>query len=163
MPIYIDPTAIIIGDVKLADGVSVWPYAVLRGDEGRIVVGEGSNIQDHVMLHVGPGFPTIIGKDCTVGHGAVINGAEIGDRCIIGMNCSIVEGAVIGDECVVGAGSVITGKTVIPPRSLVVGVPGKVVKTGDASFGERALENARAYQKLRDEHLAGKYTRRMGR
>ncbi len=153
MPIYIDPTAIIIGDVRLADGVSVWPYAVLRGDEGHIVVGEGSNIQDHVMLHVGPGFPTIIGKDCTVGHGAVINGAEIGDRCIVGMNSSIVEGAVLGEECVIGAGSVITGKTVIPAGSLVVGVPGKVVKQLSPEQMKYPEANCEEYVELSRKYL----------
>ncbi|MGD1060069.1 MAG: gamma carbonic anhydrase family protein [Methanomassiliicoccales archaeon] len=160
MAIYVDPTAILIGDVKLEDGVSIWPYAVLRGDQERIVVGEGTNVQDTAVLHVGPGRPTIIGKDCSIGHGAVINGALIGDRCIIGMNSSILDGADVGEECIIGANAVVTSKMTVPPRSVVVGVPGRIVRSNDQTAGERALSNARVYQKLRDEHLDGKYTRR---
>ncbi len=157
--VYIDPTAVIIGDVDIHDGVSIWPYAVLRGDEGKIVVGEGSNVQDHCVLHVGPGFPTIIGKDTTIGHGVIINGAIIGDRCIIGMNSTIVEGAKIGDECIVGANAVITGSMNVPSRSVVVGVPGKIIRQDDETIGQRALQNARNYHHLRDEYLGGKYPR----
>lgn len=162
MSIYVDPTAIIIGEVQLADGVSIWPYAVLRGDEERIQVGEGTNVQDHVTLHVGPCAPTIIGRNCTIGHGAVINGAIIGDHCIIGMNSSILDGAKIGEECIIGANAVITNKMDIPPRSVVVGVPGKIVRSDDKSILARAVESARNYQKLRDEYLAGRYRRRTG-
>ncbi len=160
MAIYVDPTAVIIGDVKLEDGVSIWPYAVLRGDQERIVVGEGSNVQDTAVLHVGPGRPTVIGKDCSIGHGAVINGALIGDRCIIGMNSSILDGADIGEECIIGANAVVTSKMTVPARSVVVGVPGRIVRSNDTTAGDRALTNARVYQKLRDEHLAGKHKRR---
>jgi carbonic anhydrase/acetyltransferase-like protein (isoleucine patch superfamily) len=162
MSIYVDPTAIIIGEVQLADGVSIWPYAVLRGDEERIQVGEGTNVQDHVTLHVGPCAPTIIGRNCTIGHGAVINGAIIGDHCIIGMNSSILDGAKIGEECIIGANAVITNKMDIPPRSVEVGVPGKIVRSDDKSILARAVESARNYQKLRDEYLAGRYRRRTG-
>ena len=162
MSIYVDPTAIIIGEVQLADGVSIWPYAVLRGDEERIQVGEGTNVQDHVMLHVGPGAPTIIGRNCTIGHGAVINGAIIGDHCIIGMNSSILDGAKIGEECVIGANAVITNKMDIPPRSVVVGVPGRIVRSDDKTILSRAVESARNYQKLRDDYLAGRHRRRTG-
>ena len=157
--VYIDPASVIIGRVKLADGVSVWPYAVLRGDENDIVVGEGSNVQDQAVIHVNNEHPTIIGKDVTVGHGAIINGAHIGDRCIIGMNCTIVEGAVIGEGCIIGAGAVVTGRMNIPPRSLVIGVPAKIVRSDDPSLDARALENARDYHKLRDEYLSGKHKR----
>ncbi|MDD1770905.1 MAG: gamma carbonic anhydrase family protein [Methanomassiliicoccales archaeon] len=160
MAIYVDPTAVIIGEVELEDGVSVWPYAVLRGDQERIVVGEGTNVQDSAVLHVGPGRPTVIGKDCSIGHGAVINGAIIGDRCIIGMNSSILDGADVGEECIIGANAVVTSKMSVPPRSVVVGVPGRIVRSNDQTTGERALTNARVYQKLRDEYLAGQHKRR---
>lgn len=160
--VYIDKTAIIIGDCTIGDGVSIWPYAVLRGDMDRIEVGDGSNIQEHAVLHVEPKWPTLIGKDVTIGHGAIVNGAVIGDRCIIGMNSSIIEGAFIGDECIIGAGAVITGKMRIPSRSVVVGSPGKLIKSDDTSIAERAMENARHYHKLRDEQLMGKYKRQVG-
>jgi carbonic anhydrase/acetyltransferase-like protein (isoleucine patch superfamily) len=160
MAIYVDPAAVIIGDVHLEDGVSIWPHAVLRGDQERIAVGEGTNVQDCAVIHVGPGRPTVIGRDCSVGHGAVINGAIIGDRCIIGMNSSILDGADVGEECIIGANAVVTSKMVVPPRSVVVGVPGRVVRSNDRTTGERALANARTYQKLRDEYLAGQHKRR---
>jgi len=156
---YIDPTAVLIGDFELGDGVSVWPYAVIRADHDRVVVGEGSNLQEHSVLHVETGFPTIIGKNVTVGHGAIINGATVGDCCIIGMNATIVEGAVIGDDCIIGANAVITGDMESPPGAVGVGVPGRIVRSNDPSVHERAESNARAYHILRDEHLAGLYRR----
>jgi len=156
---YIDPTAVLIGDYELGDGVSVWPYAVIRADHDRVVVGEGSNVQEHAVLHVEAGFPTIIGRDVTIGHGAIINGAAVGDCCIIGMNSTVVEGAVIGDDCIIGANAVITGDMRIPPRSVVVGVPGRIVKADDPTVHDRAERNARAYHLLRDEHLEGRYRR----
>lgn len=161
--IYVDETAVIIGDVELHDGVSVWPFAVIRGDHGgKIIVGENSNVQDHAVLHTAEGRSTTIGKDCTIGHGAIINGAVVGDRCIIGMNSSILDGAVIGEDCIIGANAVITGLSVIPPRSVVVGVPGKIIRSDDPHTRERALESSLSYQRLRDEYLAGRYPRRRG-
>lgn len=156
---YIDPTAVLIGNYELGEGVSIWPYAVIRADHDRVVVGEGSNVQEHAVLHVETGFPTIIGKNVTVGHGAIINGATIGDCCIIGMNSTIVEGAVVGDDCIIGANAVVTGTMRVPPRSLVVGIPGRVVRSDDPTLHERAEHNARAYHALRDEHLEGRYRR----
>ena len=159
---YIDPTAVLIGDYELHDGVSIWPYAVIRADHDRVVVGEGSNVQEHAVLHVDTGFPTIIGKNTTVGHGAIINGAKIGNYCIIGMNSTVVEGAVIGDDCIIGANAVITGNMVIPAGSVVVGVPGKIIKSNDPTIHDRAEKNALIYHLLRDEHLAGKFRRTGG-
>jgi carbonic anhydrase/acetyltransferase-like protein (isoleucine patch superfamily) len=155
MSIYIDPAALIIGEVEIADGVSIWPFAVLRGDEGRIVIGEGSNVQDHVVIHVGS-----IGKNVTIGHAAVINNAMVGDNCIIGMNCSILDHAIIGDECIIGANAVVTGNSMVPPRSVVVGVPGRIIKSEDFTIKAKALDSAKTYHALRDEHLSGKYKRR---
>lgn len=156
---YIDPTAVLIGNYELGDGVSIWPYAVIRADHDRVVIGEGSNVQEHAVLHVETGFPTIIGKEVTIGHGAIINGATVGDYCIIGMNSTVVEGAVIGNDCIIGANAVITGNMVIPPRSVVVGVPGRIIKSNDPTAHERAKKNAEAYHLLRDEHLQGRYRR----
>jgi carbonic anhydrase/acetyltransferase-like protein (isoleucine patch superfamily) len=156
---YIDPTAVLIGNYELGDGVSIWPYAVIRADHDRVVVGEGSNLQEHAVLHVDTGFPTIIGRNVTIGHGAIINGATIGNHCIIGMNATVVEGAVIADDCIVGANAVITGSMAIPPGSVVVGVPGKIIRSNDPSLHERAECNARAYHVLRDEYLSGIYRR----
>jgi gamma-carbonic anhydrase len=158
--IYVDSTAVILGDVTLADGVSIYPNAVLRGDANRIEVGTNSNIQDNAVVHCSEAYPTIIGKDCTVGHCAVINGATIGDLCIIGMNSTILDGAVIGDECIIGAGAVVTGRTLIPPRSVVMGVPAKVTRHNDLTLKEKAQRSSENYQKLRDGHITGRYERR---
>jgi carbonic anhydrase/acetyltransferase-like protein (isoleucine patch superfamily) len=157
--IYVDSTAVVLGDVDLADGVSIWPNAVLRGDANQIQIGTNSNVQDCAVIHCSENYPTIIGKDCTIGHCAVINGATVGDLCIIGMNSTILDGAVIGDECIIGAGAVVTGKTLIPPRSVVMGVPGKVMRHNDLTLREKAQRSSENYQKLRDEHIKGRYKR----
>jgi carbonic anhydrase/acetyltransferase-like protein (isoleucine patch superfamily) len=150
---------VILGRVELSDGVSIWPGAVLRGDAGIIRIGRNSNVQDGAVLHCGEDEPTIIGEDVTIGHGAVINGAIVGDRCIIGINSTILDGAEIGDECIIGANALVTARVKIPPRSVVLGVPGKVVRENDLSIRDKALHSSQNYQDLRDEHLAGKYPR----
>jgi carbonic anhydrase/acetyltransferase-like protein (isoleucine patch superfamily) len=153
--IYVDATAVIIGDVQIGEGASIWPFAVLRGDEGPVVIGEGSNVQDHVIVHVGK-----IGKNVTLGHAAVVNDATIGDNCIIGMNSSILNHAQIGDECIVGANAVVTAETIVPPRSVIVGVPGRIVRSDDRNILARAVASAETYHALRDAYLAGRYKRR---
>jgi carbonic anhydrase/acetyltransferase-like protein (isoleucine patch superfamily) len=157
--IYVDSTAVVLGEVTLADGVSIWPNAVLRGDANRIVIGTNSNVQDNAVIHCSDAYPTIIGDDVTIGHGAVINGATVGNLCIIGMNSTILDGAVIGEECIVGAGAVVTGKTLIPPRSVVMGIPGKVTRHSDMTLREKGQRSSENYQKLRDEHIIGRYKR----
>ncbi|MBN1109175.1 MAG: gamma carbonic anhydrase family protein [Methanomassiliicoccales archaeon] len=157
--VYVDPAAVIIGDVELADGVSIWPTAVLRGDANYIRVGEGSNVQEGVVLHTGDEYPTVIGKQVTIGHGAVINGAKVGDRCIIGINSTILEGAVIGEECIIGANALVTKDTEIPPRSVVMGLPGKVVRQNDLTIRDKAERSARSYEDLKEQHLQGRYAR----
>jgi carbonic anhydrase/acetyltransferase-like protein (isoleucine patch superfamily) len=153
--IYIDATAVIIGDVQIGEGASIWPLAVLRGDEGPVVIGEGSNVQDHAIVHVGK-----IGKNVTVGHAAVINRATVGDNCIIGMNSSILDNAQIGEECIIGANAVVIAGTIVPPRSIVVGVPGRIIRADEPTILTRAEASAKTYHKLRDDHLAGRYKRR---
>jgi carbonic anhydrase/acetyltransferase-like protein (isoleucine patch superfamily) len=157
--IYVDPSAVILGEVSLADGTSIWPHAVLRGDANRIEIGENSNVQDNAVVHCSEAYPTIVGKDVTIGHCAVINGATVGDLCIIGMNSTILDGAVIGEECIIGAGAVVTGKTLIPPRSVVMGIPGKVTRHSDMTLREKAQKSSENYQRLRDEHIIGRYKR----
>lgn len=155
---YIDETALLIGAVTIEKGCSIWPYAVLRGDLNEIVIGKGSNIQEHVMVHVYEDAPTEIGSNVSVGHGAVIHGAKIGDNCIIGMQSAVLNGAEVGDECIIGAGAVVTTGMKIPPKSIVVGVPGKIVKEDQDSIKGMAEENAEEYHRLRDEFIAGKYS-----
>ena len=121
---YIAKNATIVGDVTLGDRVSIWYGAVLRGDHGAIVVGDGTNIQDNCVVHE----QTTIGKNCTVGHGAIVHGCTIGDNTVVGMGSIVLTGAVIGANCVIGAGAVVTGKTVAPDGSVLLGSPAKVVK-----------------------------------
>lgn len=127
--VFLAPNATLIGDVELDDNASVWFGAVLRGDIGSIRVGARSNIQDLACVHLTEGLSkAIIGADVTVGHGAIIHGAIVGDRCLIGMGSVLLDNAVIGEGSVVAAGSVVTPRTVVPPRSLVRGAPAKVIR-----------------------------------
>jgi carbonic anhydrase/acetyltransferase-like protein (isoleucine patch superfamily) len=131
----IDPTAYVaagatlIGDVRLAPYASCWPGTVLRGDINFIEIGEGTNIQDGTIVHLADQYPVKIGKYVTVGHAAMIHACTIEDECLIGMQATVLDGAVIGKNSIIGAHSLVTPGTVIPPGSLVMGVPGKVVKT----------------------------------
>jgi carbonic anhydrase/acetyltransferase-like protein (isoleucine patch superfamily) len=123
---YIHPTAVLIGDVSLGEGSSVWPYAVLRADQGPIHIGKETSIQDHVVVH---GKGVSIGDRCTVGHSSVIHGCRIGNDVLVGMNATILNGAEIGDRCIIGAGAVVTEGKKIESGSLVLGIPGKVARS----------------------------------
>ncbi|OGS42671.1 MAG: gamma carbonic anhydrase family protein [Euryarchaeota archaeon RBG_16_62_10] len=154
---YVAPEAIIIGDVVIERGCSIWPYAVIRADMSEVRIGEGSSIQEHCQIHGNPGRPIIIGKNVSVGHAAIIHAAKVGDDCIIGMNSVILDGAEVGSGSVVGAGAVVTPGTRVPEGSLVVGVPGKIVRSGDPSLREAARRNAEEYHRLRDAHKRGEF------
>lgn len=142
--VYIAPDAVITGDVVLGENVSVWYGAVLRGDDGTITVGAGTNIQDRCVLHE----KTVLGKNCTVGHGAIVHGCTIGDNTLVGMGAVVLTGAVIGSNCVIGAGALVTGKTVAPDGSLLLGSPAKVVKPATAEQIEENRAGAAHYIEL---------------
>ena len=125
MSYYIAPNATVVGDVTFGNDVSVWYGAVLRGDSGAISVGDNTNIQDNCVIHE----KTTIGKNCTVGHGAILHGCTVGDHCMIGMGAIVLNGAVLADNCLVGAGALVTGKIQAEPGSVLLGNPAKVVKT----------------------------------
>ncbi|MBS0233600.1 MAG: gamma carbonic anhydrase family protein [Proteobacteria bacterium] len=125
---WVAPNAIVLGKVKLDEDASVWFGAVLRGDNELITVGARSNVQDGSVLHTDPGFPLTIGEDCTIGHMVMLHGCTIGRRSLIGIGSIIMNGANIGEECVIAAGALITEGKEIPPRSMVMGSPGKVVR-----------------------------------
>ena len=131
--VYIAPNATLIGGVTLGLDASVWFGAVLRGDSEPIVVGERSNIQDLCVLHTDPGFPLVIGANCTIGHQAMLHGCTIGDNCLIGIQAIVLNGARIGRNCLIGAGALVTEGMIIPDNSMVVGMPGKVKREERAS------------------------------
>ena len=124
---WVHPAASVIGRVRLDAFVSVWPGAVVRGDVDAIEIGDSSNIQDLAVLHPNRDKPVILGKGVTVGHSAVIHGSRVGDHCLIGMGAIVIDSR-IGEFSLIGAGAVITPGTIIPPGSMVLGMPGKVVR-----------------------------------
>ncbi|SFN53653.1 gamma carbonic anhydrase family protein [Mycetocola miduiensis] len=142
---FVAPGARIVGNVTLKEASSVWYNAVLRADSASIELGEGSNIQDGVAVHVDSSSPVVIGRNVSVGHNAVVHGCTIGDTVLVGMGAVVLSGAVIGDECLIAGGAVVLSGAVIPPRSLVAGVPGKVRRelTDDEVDGIR--KNAEIY------------------
>lgn len=154
---YIDPTARVFGAVTLEEGASLWPYTVIRAEGAFVRIGLNSNLQDHVMVHVGYNKPTIVGEFCSITHRVVLHGCTIGDNCLIGIGATIMEGAVIGENSIVAGHSYVADNTVIPPNSIVMGTPAKVVRTVNSFVGNRInallyLRNAQAYAK--GEHRA---------
>lgn len=144
--VWIAPTATVIGDVVLEEQSSVWFGAVLRADIGGIVVGARSNLQDLVCVHMTEGLSkTVIGADVTVGHGAVLHGCTVGDRCLIGMGAIVLDNAVIGEGSVVAAGALVPPRMVVPPRSLVRGNPAKVIREVNAKEAEMGVYGADHY------------------
>ncbi|MEM7287469.1 MAG: gamma carbonic anhydrase family protein [Actinomycetota bacterium] len=123
---YVHPDAVIIGAVTLGPKSSVWANAVLRGDDGRIVIGEGSNVQDGAVLHCTPEFDTVVGNYCTVGHIAHLEGCTIEDRALVGTASVVLHEAVVGEGALVGANAVVVGGTVVPPGAMALGVPAKI-------------------------------------
>jgi gamma-carbonic anhydrase len=125
---WVAANATVVGDVTLGSRSSVFYGAVLRGDIARIVIGEGSNIQDNCVVHLADDLDAVIGAWCTIGHGAIVHACTIEDECLIGMGATVLDGARIGARSIVGAGAVVTPRTIIPPGSMVLGAPAKVVR-----------------------------------
>ena len=153
--VYLAPGAALVGAVRLGAGVSVWFGCVLRGDVNRIEVGARSNLQDGTVVHLGDADPTIIGEDVVVGHRAVVHGCTIEDGCLIGIQATVLDGAHIGHGSVVGAGAVVPAGAKIPPHSLVLGLPGKVVKTLDDSTEDFHRRLAAKYGRLQTNYRVG--------
>ena len=151
--VYVADTARVIGDVELGEDVSIWYGSVLRGDVGSIRVGARSNIQDLSMLHMSSGIShTVIGEEVTVGHHVVIHGALIGDGALIGMGAILLDNCEIGAEAMVAAGAVVTAGTKVPPRTLVVGTPGKVVRELTESEWQQGRMLAARYVEVAKAH-----------
>jgi len=143
---WIAPTAVLIGDVVIGAGANIWFGAVLRGDNERITVGAGSNVQENSVLHTDMGYPLTIGPDCTIGHKAMLHGCTIGHGSLIGMGASLLNGAQVGEGCLIGACALITEGKVIPDGSLVMGSPGKVIRALDDAARARLLASAQGYR-----------------
>lgn len=125
---WVAPNAVVVGNVEIGEEASVWFSTVIRGDNEPISIGPRSNIQDGCVLHTDPGFPMTIGSDCTIGHMVMLHGCTIGARSLIGIGSILLNGSVIGEGCLIGANTLIPEGKVIPPRSLVMGSPGRIVR-----------------------------------
>lgn len=143
---WVAPGAHVMGRVVLEAGASVWFNAVLRGDNEEIRVGAGSNLQENVVCHTDMGFPLVIGAGCTIGHKAMLHGCTIGENSLIGMGATVLNGAKIGRNCLIGAGALIPEGREIPDGSLVMGMPGKVVRTLDEAAIEGLRRSAEGYR-----------------
>ncbi len=154
---FIAPGAIVLGDVRIGRDASLWYCCVARGDVERISIGEESNIQDLCMLHADPGAPCVIGPRVTVGHRAIVHGCVVEESCLIGMGAIVLNGARIGRGSVVGAGALVTEGTEIPPGSLVLGVPGKVVRQVDEEMLGRIDHAWKHYVDQARRHRAGEW------
>jgi len=142
---WIADNATVLGKVRLGAEASIWFGSVLRGDNELIDIGARSNIQDLSVIHTDPGYPATIGEDCTIGHRAILHGCTIGANSLVGMGAIILNGATIGRNCVVGAGALISENKTIPDNSLVVGMPGKVIRTLDEASAEQLTRSAAIY------------------
>ena len=154
---FVHPLAIILGDVTLGARVSVWPTAVLRGDSDSITIGDDSNVQDGTIIHADKGIPTTVGKRVAIGHRAIVHGSTIADDCLIGMGAILLNGVHVGSGSIIGAGAVCREGMRVPPNSLVVGVPGKVIRETTAAERERIKFTVDAYLSLQEEHRSGMY------
>ena len=150
--VIICPGAQVIGDVELGDDVSIWHGAVLRGDTDSITIGDNSNVQDNCVVHCTKGFPVVVKKNVSVGHGAVIHGCTLEDNVLIGMNATVLNGAHIGKNSIVGAGAVVSEGKEFPERSLILGVPAKVVKELSDEQVQSIQDNADNYVKLSKQY-----------
>ena len=152
---WVAPDANVIGRVILEKGASIWFGTTIRGDNEDIRIGAGSNVQENCVFHTDPGCPLIIGENCTIGHKAMLHGCEIGDGSLVGMGATILNGAVIGKGCLIGAGALIPEGKHIPDGSLVMGMPGKVVRQLDGAAQEGLLQSAEHYRQNMRRFRAG--------
>jgi carbonic anhydrase/acetyltransferase-like protein (isoleucine patch superfamily) len=160
---FIAPTASVMGDVTLGEDASVWYSAVVRGDMAPIVIGGQSNIQDGTIVHVDEGVPCTVGRRVGVGHRVVLHGCTVGDDCLIAMGSVLLNRVIIGTGSVVAAGAVVPEGMQVPPRSLVMGVPGRIVRQVDAALAERVAATWTHYVQEARAHRAGRYPLLSGR
>ena len=150
--LFMAGNATVTGNVTIGKQVGIWFGAVLRADKDRITIGDRSNIQDNCVVHTSKGFPVTLGRDVSVGHGAILHGCTIADQVLVGMGAIVLNGARIGKGSVIGAGAVIREDAEIPAGSVVVGVPGRIIKQADAAQQQQVLNNAASYIALAEEY-----------
>jgi len=153
---FIHKTAVIIENVKIGKNCGVFPHAVIRGDKNSIEIDDGSNIQDCCVLHTDSEHTIKIGKNVSIGHCAMVHGATIEDDCLIGINATILNGAVIGSGSIIGANALVKSNMKVPKNSLVIGVPGKIIKQ-NKEFRNQAIINADKYKEITKNYKKGKY------
>ena len=153
---YVARSAVIIGDVTIGKHCGVFPHAVIRGDQNHITIDDGSNVQDCCVIHTDKDHHVEIGKNVSIGHCAMIHGAVIEDECLIGIHATVLNGARIRRGTIIGANALVKADMDVPEYSLVLGVPGKVIKH-DEHFVEIIRSNARTYQKLSQDHKNNKF------
>jgi carbonic anhydrase/acetyltransferase-like protein (isoleucine patch superfamily) len=151
--IFIAPTAVILGKVTIGKHSSIWFNAVIRGDVGPITIGENTNIQDGSILHAYYGKPVTVGDNVTVGHGGLIHASTVESNCLIGIGAKVLNGCIIGEYSIIGAGAIVTEETVIPPYSLVLGIPGKIVGEVDERLQKRIERHCRNYFEVKETYL----------
>lgn len=133
----IHDTALIHGRVRIAAGVSVWPYVVIRAETHEVVIGEGTNVQDHAMIHIGGGFPSVIGRNCSITHRVVVHGCSIGDDVLVGIGATVMDGSALGAGSIVAGHAIVSERAEFGPGSIVAGVPAKLIRTRDAAEANR--------------------------
>lgn len=154
--VFVAETAIVLGNVLLKNTSSIWFGAVLRADFDKITIGERTNVQEGVIMHVDHGSPIEIGDDCVIGHGAIVHGAKIGNNTLVGMRATILNGAKIGNCCIIGAHALVTENMVVPDFSMVLGTPGKVVKQLPPSVKDGIMLGVMEYVNEGMKYLKGK-------
>lgn len=155
--VHLAPGAVLIGQVTVEEGCFIGPGAVLRGDIEPVLVRRGSNIQDNCIVHTERGHPATIGPDASVGHGAVVHGARVDERALIGMNAVVLNGATVGSHAVVGALTLVPEGFHVPPRSLAVGVPCRIARTDDERIAAMAFANTGRYHGYTQDHKDGRW------
>ncbi|HEY4649528.1 MAG TPA: gamma carbonic anhydrase family protein [Gemmatimonadales bacterium] len=154
---FIASTAAVMGDVTVGQDASIWYQTVLRGDMAPIVIGAQSNIQDGTIVHVDEGVPCTVGQRVAVGHRVILHGCTVGDDCLIAMGSVLLNGVSIGDGSVVAAGAVVPEGMQIPPKSLVMGVPGRIIRSVDAALADRVKATWSHYVEEARAHRSGRY------
>ena len=154
---YVHPAAVVCGDVTLGARASIWPGAVVRGDSAPIVIGEDTNVQDGTVMHVDADVPCTIGARVAIGHRAIVHGATVEDDCLIAMGAVLLNRVHVGGGSIIGAGALCPEGMVVPPGSLVIGLPGRVVRTTTAAERERVTRTVESYLAMQERHRRGEF------